>query len=83
MWSPDGKELFYLTSDALVAVAFQPGGTFGAPRTLFDRSSLLVNDRFHSYGISPDGKRFLVIRRDPASVPRQLNVILNWPARPR
>ena len=27
---------------------------------------------------SPDGKRFLMIRRDEGSVPRQLNVILNW-----
>jgi hypothetical protein len=28
--------------------------------------------------VSPDGKRFLMIRRDEGSVPRQLNVILNW-----
>jgi hypothetical protein len=28
--------------------------------------------------VSPDGKRFLMIRRDPDSAPRQLNVILNW-----
>jgi hypothetical protein len=27
---------------------------------------------------SPDGRRFLMIRRDEGSVPRQLNVILNW-----
>lgn len=27
---------------------------------------------------SPDGKRFLMIRRDEGSAPRQLNVILNW-----
>ena len=28
--------------------------------------------------VCPDGKRFLMIQRDPGSVPRQLNVILNW-----
>jgi eukaryotic-like serine/threonine-protein kinase len=28
--------------------------------------------------ITPDDKRFLMIRNDPDSVPRQLNVILNW-----
>jgi hypothetical protein len=36
---------------------------------------------FHSHegiDISPDGKRLLMIQRDP-SMPRQLNVILNWP----
>jgi len=77
-WSPDGKELFYVTGDAVMAVAMRPDGTFDAPRRLFDRSTVLFNHRFHSYSVSPDGKRFLMIRRDPASVPRQLNVILNW-----
>jgi hypothetical protein len=42
------------------------------------RSTFLFNDRFHSYSVSPDGKRFLMIQRDPGSVPRQLNVILDW-----
>jgi serine/threonine protein kinase len=78
MWSPDGKELFYVTGDAMVAVAMQPNGTFGAPRKLFGRSNFLINDRFQSYSVSPDGKRFLMIQRDPESVPHQLNVILNW-----
>jgi hypothetical protein len=32
----------------------------------------------YGYDVSPDGKRFLMIRRDEGSVPRQLNVILNW-----
>jgi serine/threonine protein kinase/Tol biopolymer transport system component len=77
-WSRDGKELFYVTGDAVVAVAMRPDGSFGAARRLFDRSNFLFNHRFNSYSVSPDGKRFLMIQRDPASVPRQLNVILNW-----
>jgi len=77
-WSRDGKELFYVTGDAVVAVAMQPDGSFAAPRRLFDRSNFLVNPRFTSYSVSPDGKRFLMIQRGPGSVPRQLNVILNW-----
>jgi len=56
----------------------KPDGSFDAPRRLFDRSSFLVQPRFNSYSVSPDGKRFLMIQRDPRSVPRQLNVILNW-----
>ena len=39
-WSRDGKELFYVTGDAVVAVAIRPDGSFGAPRRLFDRSHL-------------------------------------------
>jgi hypothetical protein len=80
MWSPDGKDLFYVAGNSMMAVAVQPNGIFGAPRRLFDRSSFLVNDRFHSYGVSSDGKRFLMIHLDPGSAPRQLNVILNWSA---
>jgi eukaryotic-like serine/threonine-protein kinase len=77
-WSRDGKELFYVTGDAVVAVAMRPDGSFGAPRRLFDRSNYFI--KYHSYDVSPDGKRFLMIQRDPGSVPRQLNVILNWSA---
>ena len=76
-WSRDGRELFYLTADAVAAVAIRPDGSFGAPRRLFDRTNFFT-PRFRCYDISPDGKRFLMIRRDPGSVPRQLNVILNW-----
>jgi serine/threonine-protein kinase len=77
-WSPDGRELFYVAGDAMMAVAMQPDGTPGAPRALFDRSRFLIDDRFHSYAVSSDGKRFLMILRAPDSAPRQLNVILNW-----
>jgi len=77
-WSRDGKELFYVSGDALVAVAMRPDGSFGAPRRLFDRANFLFNHRFNSYSVSPDGKRLLMIQRDAGSVPRQLNVILNW-----
>jgi hypothetical protein len=79
-WSGDGSELFYVADDAVVAVAVRPDASFGPPRRLFDRSQFLFNHRFNSYSVSPDGRRFLMIRRDPGSVPRQLNVILNWSA---
>lgn len=79
-WSPDGKELFYVTGEAMMAAAMQPDGSVGASRRLFDRSGFLLNDRFRSYAVSPDGKRFLMLRRDPGSIPSQLNVILNWTA---
>ena len=78
MWSPDGKELYYVAGDAMMAVAMQPGGAFGAPRKLFDRSSFHIDDRFQSYSVSPDGSRFLMIQLGPDAAPRQLHVILNW-----
>ncbi len=75
-WSSDGKELFYVSGDSLMVVAMRPDGSFGAPRRLFDRSNYFL--RYSAHDVSPDGKRFLMIQRDPDSVPRQLNVILNW-----
>jgi len=80
-WSGDGKQLFYITGDAVVAAEVRPDGTFGPPHKLFDRANFLFHTLFHSYDVSPDGKRFLLIQRDPGSVPRQLNVILNWSGR--
>ena len=78
MWSPDGQELYFVAGDAMMAVAMQPSGTFGAPRRLFDRSGFHVDDRFQSYSVSPDGLRFLMIQLGPDAAPRQLNVILDW-----
>lgn len=59
-----------------MAVAVQADGSFGTPRRLFDRSPYRFE--FRTYGIAPDGKRILMIRRDAGSVPTQLNVVLNW-----
>ncbi len=78
-WSRDGRELFYLTGDGAAAVAIRSDGSLGAPRMLFDRANFFF-PTFEpaNYDVSLDGKRFLMIRRDEGSVPRQLNVILNW-----
>jgi len=75
VWSHDSRELFYCSPDSLMAVAVQPDGSFGAPQRLFDQSPYRFE--FRTYGTT-DGKRFLMIRRDTGSVPRQLNVVLNW-----
>ncbi len=60
-----------------LSLPLRPDGSFGPPRRLFDKTNFLTS-RFRSHDTSPDGKRFLMIQRDPGSVPRQLNVILNW-----
>ena len=80
-WSRDGRELFYVTGDAIMGVDVRADGSVGVPRRLVDRAEYFI--RFQSYDVSPDGKRFLMIRRDEGSVPRQLNVILNWRAESR
>ena len=77
-WSRDGRELFYLTGSSIVSVPIRPGGSLGAAQKILDLPDVFVNQRFQSYDVSPDGKRFLMHLREPGSVPRQLNIILNW-----
>ena len=76
MWSHDGKELFYVTGEAVMVTAAKSDGSFGLGRKLFDRSP--YNFFWHSYDPAPDGKRLLMVRRDVGSIPRQMKVILNW-----
>jgi serine/threonine-protein kinase len=89
LWSPDGRELFYLQGDAVMGVSTETEPTFkaGKPETLFRGTyvRLSTNDG-QPWDISPDGKRFLMIK-PPAStgaVPTaaapqpKINIVLNW-----
>jgi Tol biopolymer transport system component len=66
VWSRDGRELFYRSGDAMMAVSIGTGPTFsaGPPRVLF-RGSYFAGDGLTNYDVAPDGRRFLMIRRDP------------------
>ncbi len=75
-WSRDGLELFYVSGDAVMVAPARPDGSFGPARKLFDRAPFHFS--WHSYDPSPDGKRLLMVRREVSSIPRQMNVILNW-----
>jgi len=72
VWSRDGREVFYVDGDQLVSVAVMEG-RFGRPEPLFEF------DRAPSSGfdVSPDGKRFLMIREkaDPLT---EIQIVLNW-----
>ncbi len=83
LWSPDGRELYYVTGDAMVVARMRADGTFEAPRKVAARDAFFINDRFRSVTVSPDGQRLLMIRRDEGSVPNRLNVIVNWPGAAR
>ena len=64
LWGPDGRELFYLTPEAAMVVPVETGDTFqrGSPQRLFSMDP--YNDRPNrSWDISPDGQRFLMIKR--------------------
>jgi dipeptidyl aminopeptidase/acylaminoacyl peptidase len=88
LWSPDGKELFYLnlSGDAVMGVAIETESEFkaGKPEVLF-RGKIFnstQNDP-HTWDISPDGNRFLMMKEFGAEehtieAPRKIIVVTNW-----
>lgn len=80
-WSRDGKEIFYVSGNTLMAaeVAVR-GGTLevGKAQKLFDGIPAGDGER---YDVTPDGKRFLVISEGEAQgAPRPLTLVQNWTA---
>jgi hypothetical protein len=73
-WSRSGRELFFRQADRIMAVDVETKPMFraGRPRMLFE-------GHFLDYDVAPDGKRFLMIKEDPAeSGPAHVKVVLNW-----
>jgi Tol biopolymer transport system component len=66
LWSPDGKELFYLTrtGDAVMAVQVETEPTFrhAKPKEIFRGNYVTGYRENPEWDISPDGKRFLMIK---------------------
>jgi serine/threonine-protein kinase len=88
LWSPDGRELFYRSGDAVMAVSVKTEPSFsivGTPQVLFQgtfvRAAVLEGT---PWDISPDGKRFLMMKPaeaapSTAAAPRpKINIVLNW-----
>jgi len=87
LWSPDGRELFYLTEDNSVMAAVvetKQALSFGTPKTLFRGNFINGVGEGTAWDIHPDGKRFLVMKPPGAppstdAAPRStINVVLNW-----
>jgi len=81
-WSPDGRELFYRSGEAMMRAVVETTPTFnaGVPEALF-------RDTYHSsYGynwdISPDGKRFLMLKgtnsASASPILQRINIVVNW-----
>jgi serine/threonine-protein kinase len=82
VWSRDGRELFYRSEDQLMVVDVQLGDRFraGTPRPLF--ADTYERDGgggggIANYDVTPDGERFVMVRRD-APTQGEVVVVLNW-----
>jgi serine/threonine-protein kinase len=73
-WSSKGDRLYYLSNDAMFQVNVTTGDAFNttSPEKLF-------TGKYESnYDVSPDGTRFLMLRRLSTEAIRHINVVLNW-----
>jgi len=77
-WRRDGKEIFYLAGNTLMAAEVTANGSrfeVGAVQRLFE---VPMVDGYWPYDVSPDGQRFLVNTLEGAVAP--LTIVVNWPA---
>ena len=76
-WSTDGRELFYLEGNQVIAVTVTPGSSMstGSPRVIATKSDA---DAPGGYDVARDG-RFLMVRPvQSEDVFRQINLVINW-----
>jgi serine/threonine protein kinase len=82
IWSHSGKELFYRDGDEnLVAVTVRTTPTFstGAATVLFSAAGFRSAENQAQYAISPDDRRFLMVRQSAATTASEkLIVVENW-----
>ena len=86
LWARSGKELFYLgPSGAVMSAAVEGGSTFraGNPVRLFEgRYFMSATSAGRTYDVSPDGRRFLMIKPvgspEQTAAPTSLIVVQNW-----
>ena len=80
-WSPDGRSLYYLHNDELLAVPLEPGPAFapGRPKTLFSGITYISIDSAETYHVAPVGDRFIMMRpTDTHATAQEVRTILNW-----
>jgi serine/threonine-protein kinase len=88
LWARDGRELFYLSEDGtLMSVPVEQTSTWkaGTPRQVLQTAyfpAAVAGFNYRPYDISPDGKRFLMIKQlaetEPRPGQRGIMVVTNW-----
>jgi hypothetical protein len=81
-WRGDGKELFYVQGDSLVAVAVTTAGGFSAgdPQQLFEAAPGTLAGRGPFYTATSDGQKFILVEDaegEQATIPA-IQVTQNW-----
>ncbi len=81
VWSHSGRELYYVNArNELIAAEVRPGPAFslGRQTVLFTTTGLQLNGALPSYAITPDDRRFLMVREGTTTETSELIVAENW-----
>ncbi len=79
--SRDGKEIFYVERDTLMAVRVEttPSFTLDTPQPLFSHPGLFVDPAVSPrYDVANDGQRFVVREMLEGAEPISIHVVQNW-----
>ncbi len=84
-WRSDGRELYYVEGDTLMAVSVSTESAFtlGQPQQLFESPDLISgNASASTYDVSADGERFVTIAPtedgdEEAALPK-IRIVQNW-----
>lgn len=86
LWSPDGRELYYVQGDAIMAVTVGRSATMSvsAPRKLFEGRFRGNPNTLTPFDIAPDGRRFIRVQQaqPDRAVTRRSGVELGGPVEP-
>ena len=82
-WSRDGKELFYVEGQTLVAVSVSSGSSFsvGSATRLFEHPGLRPGINYAPYDVSADGQRFILaepVGEGAEALEPSIRVVQNW-----
>jgi eukaryotic-like serine/threonine-protein kinase len=80
VWARNTSELFYRQGDAMMSVEVNTSPTLvvGKPRRVFEGHYATSGALFANYDVTPDGKRFLMVKGSVQEAPVQINLVLNW-----
>ena len=82
IWGRDGKELFYVNQNKIMAAEVSTGAVFKAApaKLLFETNLGGVNGAGYLYDVTGDGQRFLVKAAGGEGAQEPITLVLNWTA---
>ena len=84
LWSRAGRELFYINGKGeMMSAEVRTGATFavGEQRVLFSTTPYLIGTGVHTYSLSPDDKRFLMLQEGESIQQSELVLAEHWTQR--